>query len=191
MKKLTICAALAMVAMLVISCGKDDYKSFVGTWGIEKVEYYNTDFAGNPITASMKTYTYDPNSTDNGIQLYFNEDKSGKLRDSALDTINTDWNPATQQYESYIVNPDTVIVYKFTYSYDKSEKALYMNMDYVHTFKMDIVELSKDAFVYESEYDENYIEKAYLKRISNTSSKSESRKKIAHPHQPGSFLGDR
>ena len=116
MKKLTICAALAMVAILIASCGKNDYKSFVGTWGVEKIEYYNVDHWGNPITASMKTFTYDPNSTDNGIQLSFSEDKTGKMLDSAVDTIWMDWNSTTQQYESYIVNPDTVIVTKFTYS---------------------------------------------------------------------------
>ena len=66
-----------------------------------------------------------------------------------------------------------------------------MNMDYVKTFKMDIVDLNKDSFVYESEYDADYVEKAYLKRVSNTPSKSASRQKTVHPNRHGSFLGGR
>lgn len=191
MKKLALCATLAIVALAFSSCGKKDYKSFIGTWGVEKIEYYNTDYAGNPIAATLKTYKYDPADTDNGIHLVFKEDKTGEMRDSAVDTVWTEWNSQTQTYESYIVNPDTILIDKFDYSYDKSEKILYMNMDYSRTFKLNIIELNDDAFVYENEYDANYTEKAYLKRVSDKSSKSANRQKAAHPNRPGSFLGSR
>ena len=192
MKKLSLFATLAMMALLFASCNKIDYKSFVGTWGVEKIEYYNIDYAGNPIAASMVTYTYDPYDIDAGIQLIFREDRTGEMRDSDVDTIWTDWNPETHTYGSYIYNPDTTIVYHFTYSYDKGDHSLYMNMDYddvLRTFRMYIHNLSDDSFIYENEYDKDYMEKAYLKRLSDTPTKSGSRQAVKHPHKAGSFLG--
>lgn len=194
MKKLTLLATIAVAAILFASCNKIDYTSFVGTWGVEKIEYYNIDYAGNPIAASMETHIFDPDDTNNGVHLVFKEDKSGEMRDSAVDTLWTDWNSETQQYESYIVNPDTVLVYPFTCSYDKSDRTLYMNMDYgtyMRTFRMSIQDMTNDSFIYENEYDKDYMEKAYLKRISDTPTKSATRKAVKHPNKPGSLLGDR
>ena len=191
MKKFMPFAVVVLVAMLFTSCRKEDYKSFVGTWGVEKIEYYNIDYAGNPIAASMESFTFDPESTDNGIQLYFREDKTGEMRDSAIDTV---WieNEETGELDDYIYNPDTVLVYRFTYSYDKSDHSLYMNMeDNPRPFKLQIEDLSNNSFIYENEYFEDYIEKAYVKRISKTANKVEKRQSVAHPHKPGSFLGGR
>ena len=195
MKKLTLLAALAV--MMLASCNKTDYKSFVGTWGVERLEYYNIDYYGNPIAASLKYSDFDPESVDNGIQLVFREDKTGEMRDSAVDTVWTDWNSETQQYESYIYNPDTTLVTTFTYTYDQSESALYMNMrytypyEYMRTFMMKVSDMDDDSFVYENEYDVNYMEKAYLKRISDTPSKSGDRQAVKRPHVPGALMGGR
>ena len=70
MKKLTFIAVLAITALFFASCGKKDYEKFIGTWGVEKIEYYNIDYAGDLIPGSMTTYDYDPNSTDNGINWF-------------------------------------------------------------------------------------------------------------------------
>ena len=197
MKKLSLFATLAMMALLFASCNKIDYKSFVGTWGVEKIEYYNIDYAGNPIAASMETYSFDADDPNNTVQLIFREDKTGEMRDGAIDTVLTDWNSATQEFESYIVNPDTIIVNTFTYSYDKSESTLYMNMKYTYpyvylrTFMVKVSDFNDNSFIYEDEYDVDYMEKAYLKRVSETPTKSASRQKFSHPHKPGSLLGDR
>ena len=197
MKKLSLFATLAMMALLFASCNKIDYKSFVGTWGVEKIEYYNIDYAGNPIAASMETYSYNADDPDNTIQLVFREDKTGEMRDGAIDTVLTDWNSVTQEFESYIVNPDTIIVNTFTYSYDKSESKLYLNMKYTYpyvylrTFMVKVSDFNDNSFIYEDEYDVDYMEKAYLKRVSETPTKSASRQKPSHPHKPGSLLGDR
>ena len=194
MKKLSLFATMAIFVLAFSSCGKNDYKSFVGTWGVEKIEYYNIDYAGNPIAASLETYTYDPNDINNGIQLYFRDDKTGELHDNAVDTIWTNWNEETQTYGSYIVNPDTTLVTTFTYSYDDDEAILYMNMNYensLRTFKMSIDDLSSDSFIYENEYSMNYVEKAYLKRLSDKTSKSANRQTPKHPHKFGSFLGNK
>ena len=131
---------------------------FFGIWGVEKIEYYNIDYAGNPIAASMTTYLFDPNDIDNGIQLVFREGRSGEMRDSSIDTI---W-----MNENYIVCPDTVIVTGYTYSFDFETSVLYMNMEDGRTFALQIVEQNADAFVYENEYAQDYVEKAYLRRIS-------------------------
>ena len=184
MKKVTLLTMMAMVAMLFTSCSKTDFKSFVGTWGVEKIEYYNIDYAGNPIAASLETFTFDPNDADNGIQLTFRADKTGEMRDSAIDSLLVD--------SVYIHCPDTVLVTKFTYSYDKSDKSLYMNMDNsARPFRLQIENLTSDSFTYENEYGVDYMEKAYLKRISK-STKSASRNMPAHPHKgPGALFGDR
>ena len=130
MKKLTFLTMMAFAALLFTSCNKIDYKFFIGTWGVEKIEYYNIDYAGNPISGSLETYNYDPNSADNGIQLVFREDKTGEMRDSAVDSIGVEYDEETQTYDHYIVCPDTVIVTPFTYSYDQTDGTLYMNMVY-------------------------------------------------------------
>ncbi len=195
MKKLALFATLTIVALLFTSCRKKDYTQFIGTWGVEKIEYYNIDYAGNPIENTWSSFEYDPNSTDNGIQLIFREDKSGEMRDSAIDTIWTNWNEETQHYETFIPCPDTVLVYKFNCSYDNVEQTLYLNMETdssLHTYRMFIQELNNNTFVYENEYDKNYVEKAYLKRVSKTTSKSGNREAVRHPHhKPGSFFGNR
>ena len=180
----------AFCAFLLASCGKD-YTAFVGTWGVEKIEYYNIDYAGNPIAATIVTYPYDPNDFDNGIQLVFRSDKTGEMRDSDRDTIWYDWNDETNTYDSYVVNPDTTLVTPFTYSYDNRDAILYMNMEYensLRTFMMHVENLTSNSFTYENEYDLNYVEKAYLKRLSKEASKSASRSKTARPRMVGSFL---
>ena len=194
MKKLTLLATLAVVALLFASCNKIDYTNFVGTWGVEKIEYYHSDYAGNPIAASIETHLFDPDDTNNGVHLIFKEDKSGEMRDSSVDTVWYNWNSVSQVYESYVVNPDTVLVYPFTCSYDKSDRSLYMNMDYgtyMRTFRISIQDMTDNSFIYENEYDKDYMEKAFLKRISNKPTKSATRQTVTHPHKPGSLLGGR
>ena len=131
---------------------------FLGVWGVEQIDYYNVDYAGNPIAVSLQTFTFDPNDTNNGIQLVFRENRTGEMRDSSIDTIWMD--------ENFIVCPDTIIVTRYTYSFDFETSVLYMNMEYGRTFALQIVEQNANAFVYENEYAQDYVEKAYLRRIS-------------------------
>lgn len=192
MKRIKLLTLCAIATVLFTSCGKNDYKSFVGTWGVEKIQYYNIDYAGNPIAASMETYDMVSGDSQSGIDLIFREDKTGEMRDRSQDTIikKVSDNPAV--YDT-IICPDTTLVTKFTYSYDKSDAILYMNIEHpVKTYKMNIVDLNKDSFIYENEYGTDYVEKAYLKRLSNTTSKSESRKSLpTRPYREGSFLSGR
>ncbi len=193
MKKLTLFATLAIAALMFTSCNKTNYKTFVGTWGVEKIEYYNIDYAGNPIAGSMETYIYDPNDTGNGIHLVFREDKTGEMRDSAIDSV---WlyNEETQEYDTCIYRPDTVLVYTFTYTYDASESSLIMKTrytypyEYMRTFMMKVSDITDNSFIYENEYDVNYVERAYLKRVNNATSKA-TRQTPKHPNKRGAFLG--
>ena len=195
MKKLTLFATLAIAALMFTSCNKTNYKTFVGTWGVEKIEYYNIDYAGNPIAGSMETYIYDPNDTGNGIHLVFREDKTGEMRDSAIDSV---WlyNEETQEYDTCIYRPDTVLVYTFTYTYDASESSLIMKTrytypyEYMRTFMMKVSDITDNSFIYENEYDVNYVERAYLKRVNNATSKA-TRQTPKHPNKRGAFLGGR
>jgi hypothetical protein len=190
MKKTTLLTLCAIAALMFTSCGKIDEKSFVGTWGVEKIEYYNIDYAGNPIGASMSTFNLVPGDQQSGIDLIFREDKTGEMRDRSQDTLKLDWNNETETYETIIICPDTTLVTKFTYSVDKSASILYMNLENpVKTYKMNIVNMTKDSFIYENEYGTNYVEKAYMKRLSNTPSKSGSRgSQPLRPRIEGSFL---
>lgn len=199
MKQIKLLVACAVFTMLLTSCNKDKdaYKSFVGTWGVEKIEYYNVDYAGNPIAASIEAYSYDPDDINNGIQLVFRNDKTGEMRDNDVDTI-WNWNSETHSFDStYIVNPDTTIVASFTYSYDSRESALYMNIKYTYPYPytriymMKVYNLTSESFCYENEYNTDYVERAYLKRLSSTPSKAASPNKTVRPYKPGSLLGDR
>lgn len=173
---------------------------FLGVWGVEKIEYYNTDYAGNPIAGSMIAYTYEPNSIDNGIQMYFREDNSGEMRDSAIDELWLDWNEETESYETHIVCPDTVLVKPFTYTYDESENVLYLtltNDGNVQSYTLKISDLSNELFVYENvyghdDYGNGFVEKAYLRHVNIAAMKSTGRIMLPHPHKKqGSLLGDR
>lgn len=188
MKKAFIITICAICAFLFASCSKS-YKDFVGTWGVEKIEYYNIDYAGNPISETVNTLDYDPENIDNGIQLIFRSDKTGEMHDNDVDTV---WYMVNDTLQEYVVNPDTTLVTKFTYSYDDKADILYMTMDYVYTYRMSITDLTSNSFTYENEYKENYVEKAYLKRLSNSPSKADSKatmkRKPARPVKPESFL---
>ena len=190
MKQIKLIAAFAVMALLLASCGKkNDYKAFVGTWGVEKIEYYNIDYACNPIPATIETYNFNPDNINDGIQLIFREDKSGEMRDKSRDTLYFDFDTVTNTYQTIIVCPDTTLVTKFTYSYDNSQSILYMNMDYVRTFMMHVYNLESNSFTYENEYGKDYVERAYLKRLSSDkSSKAIEKSKEVRPRKLESFL---
>ena len=194
MKKLTLMAMVAFAAMMFTSCGKVEYSQLVGTWGTEKIEYYNIDYAGNPIPGSLIVYEYDYDDPDNGIQMIFRDNKTGEVRDSAIDTIYL-YNEDTGLYDIPIYCPDTTLVTSFTCSYDKSDQALYMNMaDSPRPYRVVVTELTKETFIYENEYGTDIVEKAYMRRISKTPAKSAGRseKEVRHPHKKlGTMFGRR
>ena len=187
-------AMVAFAALMFTSCGKVEYSQLVGTWGTEKIEYFNIDYAGNPIPGSLTVYSYDYDDPDNSIQLIFRDDKSGEMRDSAIDTIYL-YNEETGSYDIPIYCPDTTIVTTFTCSYDKNDQSLYMNMaDSPRPYRVVVTELTKETFVYENEYGTDYVEKAYMRRINGKTTKSASRgnKVVRHPHNmPGTIFGRR
>lgn len=197
MKKLSMILMCAFCAAFFASCTTSEYKTFVGTWGVVQIQYYNVDYAGNPIASTISTLDYDPEDIGHGIQLIFRDDKTGELRDNDIDTVGVNYNFETGAFESYVYNPDTTLVHTFTYSYDKASSALYLNMKYTYpyaysrTFMMKITDLNSDSFTYQNEYEDNYVERAYMKRISAVPSKSTGKSQAARPRKPGTFLGGR
>ena len=184
MKKLTVFAAMTMLVVILASCGKEDYKSFVGTWGVQHIDYYNIDYAGNPIEASIKSWDFIPGDMDNGIDLIFREDRTGEMRDRSRDTLYFNWNEETEVYDSIVPCPDTTMVTRFTYSYNPTDKLLFMNMQvahpYIHELHVNFVD--KDTFVYENEYDVDYVEKAVMVRYSTSTRGTKSVNPIkTHP----------
>ena len=193
MKKATLFTLCAIAAVVFTSCGKIDKKGFIGTWGVEKIEYYNVDYAGNPIAGSMSTFNMVPGDQQSGIDLIFREDMTGEMRDRSQDTLKFDFDEETGTYVTIIICPDTTLVTKFTYSVDERASVLYMNLQNpVKTYKMNILNMDKNSFIYENEYWKDYMEKAYMKRISDSPSKSGSRNsQPSRPRREGSFLSGR
>ena len=191
MKKTFIITVCAICAFFFASCGKS-YKDFVGTWGVEKIQYYNINYAGNPIESTIETLDYDPEDIDDGIQLIFKSNKTGEMHDNDVDSILL----VIDQDSSYIHCSDSTFITYFTYSYDKNAEILYMNMQYpegVYTWMINIIELASNSFVYENEYKVGYVEKAYMKRLSKSTSTSKSKSPYhkARPRKAGSLLESR
>lgn len=162
---------------------------FWGFWGVEKIEYYNIDYAGNPIEASMETFNMIPGDPQSGIDLIFRQNKTGEMRDRSQDTIYT-WNPQTYQDDT-IICPDSTIVKTFTYHLNDMDSTLIMNMDEGQLFRMNILEFTDSTFVYFNEYETDYVEKAYLVRLPNNAKATPVKQNAIRPNKPDSFIGGR
>ena len=195
MKRILLFFAVLVTVLGLNSCGnKDDYKAFVGTWGVDRIDYYNIDYAGDPIPASFETYTFTPGDPDNGIDLVFREDRTGEMRDRSRDSL------AVPVYEgneivdtAIIICPDTTLITRFTYSYHDDDALLYMNMEVEHpfTYKMRIELLTDESFIYVNQYKKYTVEKARLIRLSNdVPDKGKAPKPTCIPHKPGSMFGN-
>lgn len=200
------------------SCGKNDYLAFVGTWGVDQIDYYNIDFYGQPIESTRETYHFTPGDPDHGIDLVFRADRTGEMRDRSRDTLSI---PVYDELNNpvdtvYIINPDTTVVTKYTYSFHNDDAILYMNMEALlryyrrttvndvtqdnleeverrYTYMMHIELLTDESFIYENEYDVDYVEKARLIRLSNEApakKATRSSKPVRVPHKPGSMFGN-
>lgn len=128
---------------------------FVGVWGVEQLDYYNTDYNGEPIPATLETYYFVPGDLDGGIDMIFREDQTGELIDRSLDSLS---------------------VKTFAYLFNESDSSLNLIVQTpsYHAYILNISEMTDDSFVYLNEYADNYIEKAYLKRLSYDPEKSKS-----------------
>lgn len=191
MKKLTVFTAMLMLVVVLASCGKDNYKSFIGTWGVERIDYYNIDYAGNPIEASVETFYFTPGDMNNGIDLVFREDKTGEMRDRSRDTLKFDYDTVSQTYQTIIVCPDTTLVTRFTFSYNADDGLLFMNLQTLHPiiYQMRVKFYDDDTFVYENEYETDYVEKARLVRYS-TETRGDKSKPVSMKRHPKSLFSN-
>ena len=191
MKKLTVFTAMLMLVVVLASCGKDNYKSFIGTWGVERIDYYNIDYAGNPIEASVETFYFTPGDMNNGIDLVFREDKTGEMRDRSRDTLKFDYDTVSQTYQTIIVCPDTTLVTRFTFSYNADDGLLFMNLQTLHPiiYQMRVKFYDDNTFVYENEYETDYVEKARLVRYS-TETRGDKSKPVSMKRHPKSLFSN-
>lgn len=189
MKKLSIFTAMMMLVVVLASCGKDNYKVFIGTWGAERVDYYNIDYYGNPIEASIETYHFTPGDMQNGIDLIFRDDKTGEMRDRSRDTLFLSEIIQGDTIIDTIICPDTTLVTKFTYSY--VDDLLYMNMQVVHpfTYRMQVQFIDDNTFIYENEYDNDFVEKATMVRYS-TETRGAKSNPVSMKRHPKSLLSN-
>ena len=187
MKKLCFILVGMVMTVGMMSCGKSVESKLVGTWGLERIEYYNIDYYGQPIENTMEVYTFTPGDMENGIDMVFYENKRGEWRDRDADTflIKISTNPVT--YDT-IVNPDTTVVRQFTYSYDEDLAALYVKTSDAETFMLDIDELTDETFVYSNEYKLNTVEHAILRRIDGKAHTKSASKPVYVPNKKGSFF---
>ena len=191
MKKLTAFAAIMTIVLVLASCKKDEYQAFVGTWGVERIDYYNIDYAGNPIEDTRETYKFTPGDKVNGIDLVFRADKTGEMRDSSRDTLYFDLDHDPDHvYETVIICPDTTVVTKFTYSYNSKENLLHMKLEGSKIYEMKIEFNGDDKLIYENEYYTDYIEKAWLVRYSSETRAAKSSKPSIIKRHQGSLLSD-
>lgn len=144
---------------------------FVGVWGVEQLDYYNTDYMGEPIPATLVTYYYVPGDPNDGIDMIFREDQTGEIIDRTLDSLS---------------------VRTFAYSFYENDSVLniVVQTPSYHAYLLNISEMTDDSFVYINEYADNYIEKAYLKRLSNVPEKSKSTNTVVSdkPSKKGSLF---
>ncbi len=190
MKKFTLVLAVAATILAgMVSCksDKDDYMKFVGDWGVRTSTYYNTDYAGNPIPATVNMYYFVPGDKIDGIDLVFRTNKTGMMIDRSKDTLFI--RVSATQIDT-IIAPDTVIVRNFTYTYDKDTELLYLNMEYARTYSMRIENFSDTAFTYYNLYDIDYMEKARMVRLTDNPTRNavKGKKSSYVPWKPGSLL---
>ena len=120
MKRLSLFAVLLTVVISLASCNHEghSYEDFVGTWGVEHIEYYTIDYAGNPISNTITSMDFTLGDPKDGIDLVFRADKKGEMRDRSRDTIYDLISNDPEPVYDTIYAPDTTLITKFSYSFD-------------------------------------------------------------------------
>ena len=144
--------------------------SVLGVWGVEKLEYWETDNIGNLIPSTLNTLDFIPGDLDNGIDLSFRSDMTGEMCDRN--------------------QTDTIIVKPHTYYLDYLNSRIYIQRT-DKSFVLDILELTSERFVFQCEYEHGYFEKAYLERLTETQDKHSGKTPEQRPTRPGSLLSGR
>lgn len=121
--------------------------SVLGMWGVEKLEYWETDYAGIMIPSTFDSLDFIPGDLDHGIDLSFRSDMTGEMCDRS--------------------QPDTTIVKTHTYSFDYMNSRINLQRT-DESFVLDVLELTSENFIYKCEHPSGFFEKAYLKRLTET-----------------------
>lgn len=191
MKKVKLLAVCAIAMLMLVSCGKkdDENNPFVGKWGVVRIEYYNIDYAGNPIDASMEVYDMPLDDPNDGIDMIFNANHTGEIIDRATDSMYILVDSVIQ----FIPCQDTVLITKISdYNYNEKTSVLYITPEHARPYSMVISDLTDNSFTYTNEYAENYVERSYLVRLPSSKSASPAKRSSGkRPVRPGALLGGR
>lgn len=111
-------------------------------------EKWNTDFYGQIIEDSYKTYEYNPYDTTTGYLMYFLENGQGVQRDH---------------------HTDTVAYYMFTYQYDPVDQILHIAFETVtdapENYDPQVLTASDSLYRFMHEYKSNFWERADMRKI--------------------------
>lgn len=163
MKK-TLSFFLLIGTLALTSCIDTGNSLLIGAWGVERIEYYTCDIAGNPIPSTMEAYEFSPGASD-GITMTFRANNTGQLEDRST---------------------DFPVVTSFTYRYDAREQMVFMNKG-SESFVLYVEELGANTFSYLNEYENHKIERTFLKRLDGVRNHT-GRRVQRLPVHPGSLL---
>lgn len=127
--------------VVTVSVAQMSVNDFLGVWGLELLEYYKVDYAGNMVLESSSLY--DPFDVDHGVQMVFWENHTGQKLDKT----------------------NSLTVKAYTYNVDPVHSILKVNCDDGQSFDLEIKEYSNASFTYENYYQQRQMERAVLKRL--------------------------
>ena len=138
-------------------------------FGVSKLEHWNTDYFGQIIEDSYKTWEYDPFDTTQGYLMYFFEDGTGVQRDHHKDTV--------------------VSYYAFTYDYNASNRMMHIEFETVgdepEDYDLSLLTASEELFRFMHEYKPNWWERADMRKIGTINSGEKSLLKRAAKKRQG------
>lgn len=117
-------------------------------YGLMFREKWNTDFYGQIIEDTYKTFEYNPYDTTTGYLMYFLEDGQGVQRDH---------------------HTDSVVYYEFTYDYNPIEQMLHFEFetvfDSIEPYDVNVLTASDSLYRFMHEYKPNFWERADMRKV--------------------------
>lgn len=134
---------------IFVSQNKVEIYSMVNKiYGCAFRERWNTDFYGQIIEDTYRTYEYNPYDTTTGYLMYFLEGGQGVQRDH---------------------HTDSVVYYNFTYEYNPIEQKLHFEfetvLDTIEPYDVNVLTASDSLYRFMHEYKPNFWERADMRKI--------------------------
>lgn len=122
-------------------------------YGATTIGHWNTDFYGNVIEDSYRSYEFDPNDTTKGYFMYFFENGEGVQKDNG---------------------GDSTVYYRFTYEYDPVIRILHFDFETIsdtltEIYNAPVLLATEELFRFQHEYKPNFWERADMKKVGDIS----------------------